>query len=75
MVTVSLEESKVVVWKVGVGILSLFSPGVPPSGGVPFKVLEFNVGDEGSSLLPLPPSSPSPLSPAVLVLVEFRNGN
>ena len=46
----ALEESKVVVWKVGVGILSMFSPGVPPSGGVPFKVLEFNVGDEGLSL-------------------------
>lgn len=47
LVTVSLEESKVVVWKVGVGILSLFTPGMPPSGGVPFKTLDFNVGDEG----------------------------
>ncbi|KAK4704763.1 hypothetical protein P7C70_g1446, partial [Phenoliferia sp. Uapishka_3] len=52
LVSVSLEESRVVVWKVGVGILSMFTPGVPPrqgSGGfaTPFKTLDFAVGDEG----------------------------
>ncbi|KAM0751154.1 hypothetical protein T439DRAFT_313451 [Meredithblackwellia eburnea MCA 4105] len=51
LVSVSLEESKAVVWKVGVGILSMFNPGAPPrqgSGGTatPFKTLDFAVGDE-----------------------------
>ncbi|KAL8287278.1 hypothetical protein RQP46_003730 [Phenoliferia psychrophenolica] len=51
LVSVSLEESRVVVWKVGVGILSMFTPGAPPrqgSGGTatPFKTLDFAVGDE-----------------------------
>ncbi|KAI5481365.1 WD repeat protein [Pseudohyphozyma bogoriensis] len=52
LVSVSLEESKAVVWKVGVGIFSMFTPGAPPrqgSGGTatPFKTLDFAVGDEG----------------------------
>jgi hypothetical protein len=55
LVSVSLEESKVVVWKVGLGILSLLMPGAPPRqgsggalGGTPFKTFEFHVGDEGT---------------------------
>jgi WD40 repeat protein len=56
LVSVSLEESKAVVWKVGVGILSMFTPGVAPrqgSGGTakPFKTIDFNVGDESESKL------------------------
>lgn len=52
LVSVSLAESKAVVWKVGVGILSMFNPGAPPrqgSGGTatPFKTIDFAVGDEG----------------------------
>lgn len=54
LVTVALEESKVVVWKVGVGIFSMFTPGVAPRQGAlgagsatPYKTLDFNVGDEG----------------------------
>ena len=52
LVSVSLEESRVVVWKVGVGILSMFTPGAAPrqgSGGnaTPFKTLDFAVGEEG----------------------------
>ena len=52
--TVSLEESVVLVWKVGGGFTSLFYPGLPPkqgaggrSGEQPWKTLPFNVGDEG----------------------------
>lgn len=53
LVSVSLEESKAVVWKVGLGILSMFMPGAPPRQGSgaatqPFKTFEFHVGDEGS---------------------------
>ncbi|ORY76900.1 hypothetical protein BCR35DRAFT_280286 [Leucosporidium creatinivorum] len=51
LVSVSLEESKAVVWKVGLGILSMFMPGAPPRQGSgaatqPFKTFEFHVGDE-----------------------------
>jgi WD repeat-containing protein 7 len=56
LVSVSLEESKAVVWKVGLGILSMFMPGAPPRQGSgaatqAFKTFEFHVGDEGSSRL------------------------
>lgn len=51
LVTVSLEESVVLVWKVGSSFSSFFHPGAPPrqghGGSEPFKTLSFNVGDEG----------------------------
>ena len=53
--SVSLEESKVVIWKTGMSFTSLFNVGVPPrqSGpapGEPYKTYEFHIGDEGASL-------------------------
>lgn len=51
LVTVSLEEGVVLVWKVGSSFTSFFNPGAPPrqghSGSQPYKTLSFNVGDEG----------------------------
>lgn len=51
LVTLSLEESVVMVWKVGSSFTSFFYPGAPPrqghSGSEPFKTLSFNVGSEG----------------------------
>ncbi|KAI1788856.1 WD40 repeat-like protein [Ganoderma leucocontextum] len=48
LVTMSLEESDVLVWKVGSSFTSFFMPGVPPrqghSGSEPFKTLNFNIG-------------------------------
>lgn len=53
LVTLSLEESTVMVWKVGSSFSSFFHPGAPPrqgnSGSEPFKTLSFNVGSEGWS--------------------------
>ncbi|KZP13950.1 WD40 repeat-like protein [Athelia psychrophila] len=50
LVTVSLEEGIVLVWKVGSSFASFFTPGAPPrqghGGSEPFKTLPFNVGDE-----------------------------
>jgi len=50
-VTVSLDESVVLVWKVGSSFSSFFHPGAPPrqghGGSSPFKTLSFNVGKEG----------------------------
>ncbi|KAG8814855.1 hypothetical protein FRC19_001453, partial [Serendipita sp. 401] len=50
LVTLSLEESIVMVWKVGTSFSSFFFPGAPPSqghsGSQPFKTLNFNVGSE-----------------------------
>ncbi|PCH40392.1 WD40 repeat-like protein [Wolfiporia cocos MD-104 SS10] len=55
LVTLSLEESVVLVWKVGSSFSSFFMPGAPPrqghSGSDPFKTLGFNVGDEGRMTL------------------------
>ncbi|KIJ54513.1 hypothetical protein M422DRAFT_220784 [Sphaerobolus stellatus SS14] len=52
LVTVSLEESIVRVWKVGSSITSLFMPGAPPrqghSGSDPYKTIPFIVGDEAN---------------------------
>ncbi|KZO96765.1 hypothetical protein CALVIDRAFT_597918 [Calocera viscosa TUFC12733] len=52
LVSVSLEESVVVVWKVGTSFSSLFNPGGPPrqghAGSEPYKTIPFNVGDEGA---------------------------
>lgn len=51
LVTVSLEEGVVLVWKVGSSFSSFFSPGAPPrqghGGSQPYKTLAFNVGDQG----------------------------
>jgi WD repeat-containing protein 7 len=55
LVTVSLEEGLVLVWKVGSSFTSFFNPGAPPrqghSGTDPFKTLPFNVGDDGENLI------------------------
>ncbi|KAH7909671.1 WD40-repeat-containing domain protein [Hygrophoropsis aurantiaca] len=52
LVTVSLEEGVVLVWKVGSSFSSFFKPGAPPrqghSGSQPFKTLAFNVGAEAN---------------------------
>ncbi|KAH9891906.1 WD40 repeat-like protein [Cubamyces lactineus] len=49
LVTLSLEESDVLVWKVGSSFTSFFLPGAPPrqghSGSEPFKTLNFHIGD------------------------------
>lgn len=52
-VTVSLEESKVVIWKTGMSFGSLFNVGVPPrqggpAAGDPYKTYDFNIGSEGA---------------------------
>lgn len=56
LVTLSLGESLVLVWKVGSSFSSFFNPGAPPSqghgGSQPFKTLNFNVGADGK-LVPL----------------------
>lgn len=53
LLTLSLEESVVLVWKVGSSFTSFFNPGAPPrqghGGSEPFKRLGFGVGDEGES--------------------------
>lgn len=52
MVTISLEESIALVWKVGSSFVSFFHPGAPPrqgrSGSEPFKTLNFVLKDEGT---------------------------
>ncbi|KAJ3575868.1 hypothetical protein NP233_g816 [Leucocoprinus birnbaumii] len=54
LVTLSMEESVALVWKVGASFISFFTPGAPPrqgnSGGQPFKTFPFNLGTEGMSL-------------------------
>ncbi|KAH9932736.1 WD40 repeat-like protein [Epithele typhae] len=49
LVTVSLEEAAVLVWKVGSSFTSFFLPGAPPrqghGGSEPFKRLSFNIGE------------------------------
>ncbi|KAI5123100.1 hypothetical protein M0805_001456 [Coniferiporia weirii] len=50
MVTLSVEESAVLVWKVGTSFTSFFNPGAPPrqgrSGSDPYKTLNFVLKDE-----------------------------
>ena len=50
MVTLSVQESVVLVWKVGSGFSSFFNPGAPPrqgrSGSEPFKTLNFVLQDQ-----------------------------
>jgi WD40 repeat protein len=54
LITVSLDENVVLVWKVGSSFSSFFNPGAPPrqghGDGEPFKTWEFNVGDAGEEL-------------------------
>ena len=51
LLSLSLEESVVLVWKVGSSFTSFFNPGAPPrqghGGSQPFKTISFNVGDAG----------------------------
>jgi len=51
LITVSLDENAVLVWKVGSSFSSFFNPGAPPrqghGDGEPFKTWEFNIGDAG----------------------------
>ncbi|EED81002.1 predicted protein [Postia placenta Mad-698-R] len=55
LVTVSLEESVVLVWKVGSSLTSFFNPGAPPrqghGGSDPYKTLSFNIGSEAHMTL------------------------
>ena len=54
LVTLSLEESVALVWKVGSSFASFFNPGAPPrqghGGSEPFKTINFNVGSDGGFL-------------------------
>jgi WD40 repeat protein len=65
LVTVSLEEGVVFVWKVGTSFTSLFTLGAPPrqghAGSEPFKTLPFNVGQEGMTHFPSVLSLPTQL--------------
>ena len=51
LVTLSLEECTVLVWKVGSSFTSFFMPGAPPrqghSGSDPYKTYPFNIGEDG----------------------------
>jgi WD40 repeat protein len=53
LATASLEESVVLVWKVGTSFTSFFNPGAPPRQGhgssEPFKSFPFSVGEDGMS--------------------------
>ena len=68
LVTVSLDENVVLVWKVGSSFTSFFTPGAPPrqghGNGEPFKTWEFNVGDAGEEY-PLRLSSIHSLTTAI----------
>ncbi|KAF9561801.1 hypothetical protein CPC08DRAFT_688535 [Agrocybe pediades] len=50
LITISLKDASVLVWKVGSSFASFFNPGAPPrqghGGSEPFKTLNFNIGDE-----------------------------
>lgn len=51
LVTLSMDESVVLVWKVGSSLTSFFNPGAPPrqghGGSLPYKTLNFNIGSSG----------------------------
>jgi WD40 repeat protein len=55
LVTLSLADQTVLIWKVGSSFASFFNPGAPPrqghSGSEPFKTLEFHIGSEGRYIL------------------------
>ncbi|POY70885.1 hypothetical protein BMF94_6062 [Rhodotorula taiwanensis] len=51
LVTTSLDESRIVAWRVSGGLFGMFMPGAPPRAGSsaqasPFKSYDFHVGDE-----------------------------
>ncbi|PPR04097.1 hypothetical protein CVT24_010670 [Panaeolus cyanescens] len=50
LVTLSLKESVLLVWKVGTSFVSFFNPGAPPrqghGGSQPFKTLNFGIGPD-----------------------------
>ncbi|TFK27655.1 hypothetical protein FA15DRAFT_635254 [Coprinopsis marcescibilis] len=50
LVTLSLADCQVLVWKVGTSLVSFFNPGAPPrqghGGSQPFKTFPFNLGQE-----------------------------
>lgn len=52
LVTLSLEEGCVLIWKVGSSFSSFFNPGAPPrqghGGSEPYKTMKFHLGDAGS---------------------------
>ncbi|KAH8822569.1 hypothetical protein DL96DRAFT_1745631 [Flagelloscypha sp. PMI_526] len=54
LLTLSLEESTVLVWKVGTSFSSFFNPGAPPKQGhggtQPFKTFPFNLGDQAEEM-------------------------
>ncbi|THG99106.1 hypothetical protein EW026_g3192 [Hermanssonia centrifuga] len=51
LVTLSLDECMVLVWKVGSSFTSFFNPGAPPrqghGGSDPYKTFNFNIGEDG----------------------------
>lgn len=57
MVTLSVEESVVLVWKVGTSFTSFFNPGAPPrqgrSGSDPYKTISFVLQDQGNTAITL----------------------
>ena len=52
MVTLSLDENVVLVWKVGSSFTSFFHPGAPPrqghGGSDPYKSINFKLGGDGA---------------------------
>lgn len=77
LVTLSLEESVVLVWKVGTSFSSFFNPGAPPrqghGGSEPFKTLSFNVGEEGSCFLHFQEIEVNKLGSANMTIAESLN--
>lgn len=62
LVTTSLDESRIVAWRVSGGLFGMFMPGAPPRAGSsaqasPFKSYDFHVGDECRSILISPRGS------------------
>ncbi|PWZ02541.1 hypothetical protein BCV70DRAFT_229024 [Testicularia cyperi] len=65
LVTLSLEEGKLLIWKVGGGLSSFFTPGSMPrqGGGTDssgaYRAILFNVGDEAAGPPPPPIATPA----------------
>jgi WD40 repeat protein len=74
LVSVSLEEGVVFVWKVGSSFASFFNPGAPPrqghAGSEPFKSLNFNVGNAGEFFSPPSLASASSLR---LIIIDLNH--
>lgn len=88
LVTLSLEECTVLVWKIGSSFTSFFMPGAPPrqghSGSEPYKTYNFNIGDEGGLTPARPHEYTDPWSPrsagvmsvaGTLELIKFEWAN